>query len=200
MLKRFFDILLSGIGLIALAPLFVVTAACILVFLGSPILFIQQRPGYRGEPFYIYKFRTMKDLRDSEGDLLPDDQRMSGFGTWLRRTSIDELPELWNVLKGDMSLVGPRPLLMQYLSLYNDEQRRRHEVRPGITGWAQVNGRNAIEWEQRFKLDVWYVNNSSFSLDLKILVLTLIKVLRADDISSKSHVTMEPFKGNKITE
>ena len=128
----------------------------------------------------------MKDLRDSEGDLLPDDQRMSGFGTWLRRTSIDELPELWNVLKGDMSLVGPRPLLMQYLSLYNDEQRRRHEVRPGITGWAQVNSRNAIEWEQRFKLDVWYVNNSSFSLDLKILVLTLIKVLRADDISSKA--------------
>lgn len=164
--------------------------------LGSPILFKQQRPGLHGKPFYLYKFRTMTDERDENGELLPDHLRLTPFGQFLRKYSLDELPQLFNVLKGDISLVGPRPLLMEYLELYTPEQARRHEVKPGITGWAQVNGRNAISWEEKFKLDVWYVDNRTFWLDIKILFLTVIKVLKKEGINQSEYVTMEKFVGN----
>ena len=174
----------------------VVTAILVRWKLGSPILFKQQRPGLHGKPFYLYKFRTMTDERDENGELLPDHLRLTPFGQFLRKYSLDELPQLFNVLKGDISLVGPRPLLMEYLELYTPEQARRHEVKPGITGWAQVNGRNAISWEEKFKLDVWYVDNRTFWLDIKILFLTVIKVLKKEGINQSEYVTMEKFVGN----
>jgi lipopolysaccharide/colanic/teichoic acid biosynthesis glycosyltransferase len=195
-MKRFFDFVIALIAIFILLPVILVVALLIRLKLGSPVLFSQQRPGLHGKIFKMYKFRTMLDAKDEQGNLLPDDQRMTKFGAFLRSTSLDELPGLWNVIKGDMSLVGPRPLLVQYLPLYNEEQARRHEVRPGITGWAQVNGRNAISWEDKFKLDVWYVDNQSFWLDLKILFLTVKKVLVKEGINAEGHVTIEPFKGN----
>ena len=196
MLKRFFDIFAAMFVLILLFPVIVVTMLQVWRKLGSPVFFRQIRPGLHGEPFQMVKFRTMLDANDKHGNPLPDDQRMTTLGSFLRSTSLDELPELWNVLKGDMSLVGPRPLLTEYLPLYNDRQKRRHEVRPGITGWAQVNGRNAISWEEKFELDVWYVENQSFWLDLKILYLTLKKVLMRDGISAEGEATMPKFSGS----
>lgn len=195
MMKRLFDILVSIIIFCLMTPVILIIPIIIAITLGKPIIFKQQRAGYKGKPFTIYKFRTMSDKRDSSGELLPDELRLSRFGKFLRKTSIDEIPQLINVLKGDLSLVGPRPLLMKYLELYTPEQSRRHNVRPGITGWAQVNGRNAISWEEKFKLDVWYVDNQSFWLDIKILWLTFIKVLRSEGISQRDHVTVEEFKG-----
>ncbi|WP_417522208.1 sugar transferase [Marinobacter sp.] len=195
-MKRLLDILISGSALIILSLLLLVVAVLIRNKLGSPVLFRQTRPGKDGKPFQMIKFRTMLDATDSNGNLLPDDQRMTRFGSLLRATSLDELPELWNVLKGEMSLVGPRPLLMEYLPLYSPEQYRRHEVRPGVTGWAQVNGRNAISWEDKFKLDVWYVDNRSFWLDIKILFLTVKKVLVRDGISGEGEATMSKFTGS----
>lgn len=195
-LKRIFDVLVSLCGLILLSPFLVLIVWGIKKNLGRPIFFRQTRPGLNGEPFEMIKFRTMKDAVDSNGYALPDAERMTSFGNKLRSSSLDELPELWNVLKGDMSLVGPRPLLMEYLPLYNDEQKRRHEVRPGVTGWAQVNGRNSLSWVEKFELDVWYVDNQSFWLDVKILFLTVKKVFVKEGISADGHVTIEPFKGN----
>jgi lipopolysaccharide/colanic/teichoic acid biosynthesis glycosyltransferase len=196
MAKRIFDIAVS-IGLILLLlPFIMLSSICVLVFLGRPVIFHQQRPGRNGAPFEMLKFRTMRDVVDSDGRQLPDHERITSFGSFLRSTSLDELPELWNVLKGEMSLVGPRPLLMEYLPLYSPEQARRHEVRPGITGWAQVNGRNAISWESKFKLDVWYVDNRSLWLDVKILWLTLRKVLAREGISAEGSVTMQKFTGS----
>ncbi len=197
MLKRLFDIVISIIALVVFSPVILILTYQIRKKLGSPVFFRQTRPGLHGKPFRMIKFRTMKDACDKEGNLLPDAERMTKFGDRLRNTSLDELPELWNVIKGDMSLVGPRPLLMQYLPLYSNEQARRHDVRPGVTGWAQINGRNAIDWEQKFNLDVWYVDNHSLFLDVKILFLTVKKVLIRDGISADGHVTVEPFKGNK---
>lgn len=197
MIKRVFDVFVSGGALLVLFPLLVLLAVVVAAKLGRPVLFSQLRPGLGGKPFRMVKFRTMTDQRDANGELLPDSERMTSFGRFLRSTSLDELPELWNVLKGDMSLVGPRPLLMSYLSLYSQEQYRRHDVRPGVTGWAQINGRNAISWEAKFKLDVWYVDNRSFWLDLKILFLTVKKVLVRDGISSEGEVTMAPFTGSE---
>lgn len=194
-MKRLFDFLVSLIALILLSPIIALVAWKIRKNLGSPVLFRQTRPGLHGKPFEMVKFRTMKDATDAKGNSLPDAERMTPFGNKLRSSSLDELPELWNVLKGEMSLVGPRPLLMQYLPLYSPEQARRHEVRPGVTGWAQINGRNAISWEDKFKLDVWYVDNRSFWLDLKILLLTVKKVLIKDGISANDHVTMPEFLG-----
>ncbi|EWG10014.1 sugar transferase [Cytobacillus firmus] len=196
-MKRLFDFSCSLIGLIILSPLLLVAALLIRVKLGSPILFRQMRPGLYGRPFFVYKFRTMTDERDENGNLLPDEERLTPFGQWLRKFSIDELPQLFNVLKGDLSLVGPRPLLMEYLELYSPEQERRHEVRPGITGWAQVNGRNTISWEEKFKLDVWYVNHQSFFLDIKIIFLTVYKVFKREGISQQGHVTIEKYSGQK---
>ncbi|PHS64393.1 MAG: sugar transferase [Thalassobium sp.] len=196
-MKRIFDTFLAIVTLIFLSPVIVLVAWKIRKNLGSPVLFKQVRPGKDGKPFEMVKFRTMRDAVDANGNPLPDSERLTPFGNWLRSTSLDELPELWNVLKGDMSLVGPRPLLMEYLPLYNPEQYRRHEVRPGITGWAQVNGRNAISWEEKFKLDVWYVNNQSFWLDIKILWLTVKKVLVRDGISAEGEATMSKFTGTK---
>ena len=196
-MKRFFDFLIALIALLTLLPLIIIVAVLIRFKLGSPILFTQDRPGFNGKVFKMMKFRTMLDNKDKQGNLLPDDERMTKFGSLLRSTSLDELPGLFNVLKGDMSLVGPRPLLVQYLPLYSTEQARRHNVRPGITGWAQVNGRNAISWEQKFILDVWYVDNQSFFLDIKILFLTVKKVFVREGISADGHVTIEPFKGSK---
>ncbi|PSW57449.1 sugar transferase [Photobacterium leiognathi] len=196
-MKRLFDFLASFIALILLSPIIALVAWKIRKNLGSPVLFRQTRPGLNGKPFEMVKFRTMKDAVDQQGNTLPDSERMTLFGDKLRSSSLDELPELWNVLKGDMSLVGPRPLLMQYLPLYNKEQSRRHDVRPGVTGWAQINGRNAISWQQKFSLDVWYVENSSFWLDMKILLLTIKKVFIKEGISSNGHVTTEYFKGNE---
>jgi lipopolysaccharide/colanic/teichoic acid biosynthesis glycosyltransferase len=197
MLKRFFDIIASMCGLILLSPVIVIVAWQISRKLGSPVLFRQVRPGKNGQPFEMVKFRTMGDGVDATGDLLPDSDRMTPFGSFLRSSSLDELPELWNVLKGDMSLVGPRPLLMEYLPLYSEEQYRRHEARPGVTGWAQINGRNAIGWEEKFTLDVWYVDNQSFWFDIKILLLTVKKVLVKDGISAVGEVTMSRFTGSK---
>lgn len=194
-MKRIFDILVILLALLILVLPLLIIVWLVHRKLGSPVLFRQMRPGLYGKPFNMIKFRTMTNQCDSSGNLLSDSQRLTSFGKFLRATSIDELPELWNVLKGDMSLVGPRPLLMEYLPLYNDEQSRRHEVRPGITGWAQVNGRNAISWEEKFKLDVWYVDNRSFWLDLKILWLTTLKVIKRDGISAQGEATMTPFKG-----
>lgn len=196
-MKRGFDFFVSLIGLVALAPVIVVVAVLIHRKLRSPVFFRQTRPGLNGKPFEMVKFRTMLDATDKHGNPLPDDQRMTPFGSFLRATSLDELPELWNVLKGDMSLVGPRPLLMEYLPLYSKEQYRRHEVRPGVTGWAQVNGRNAISWEDKFRLDVWYVDNQSLWLDVKILFLTVKKVLVRDGISGGGEVTMSKFTGSQ---
>lgn len=197
MIKRIFDILASGIGLLLLSPFIAIIAWQIKRKLGSPVLFRQQRPGLNGKPFTMVKFRTMRDAVDKDGNPLPNSERMTSFGSLLRSTSLDELPELWNVLKGEMSLVGPRPLLMEYLPLYNNEQAKRHDVRPGVTGWAQVNGRNAISWEDKFELDVWYVNNQSFLLDIKILFLTIKKVFIRDGINASNDTTMPKFTGTK---
>lgn len=196
LLKRLFDITVSITLLVILSPILLVVALLVCLSLGTPVIFKQVRPGLDGRPFTMYKFRTMTDDRDAEGRLLPDDQRLTMLGRFLRSTSLDELPELVNVLKGDMSLVGPRPLLMEYLSLYTPEQARRHEVRPGITGWAQVNGRNALSWEEKFEYDVWYVDNWSFWLDIKILWMTLVAVLKREGISADGHATMPPFTGS----
>jgi len=196
-MKRVIDFVGALLGLILLSPVMLLVALLIKRRLGGPVLFRQTRPGMSGKAFQMIKFRTMRDAYDSNGLPLPDSQRMTPFGSFLRSSSLDELPELWNVLKGDMSLVGPRPLLMEYLPLYSAEQYRRHEVRPGVTGWAQINGRNALSWEDRFKLDVWYVDNQSFWLDCKILFLTVRKVLVRDGISADGEATMTKFTGNK---
>src|SRR5690554_1672625 len=197
MLKRFLDIIASACGLIVLLPVLLIVMVLVRTKLGSPVLFCQVRPGKDGKPFEMIKFRTMLDAYDEQGEPLPNEQRFTKFGNFLRSTSLDELPELWNVLKGDMSLVGPRPLLVEYLPLYNEQQARRHEVRPGVTGWAQINGRNAISWEQKFDYDVWYVDNQSLWLDIKILLLTVKKVFVREGISSSENVTMPRFSGNK---
>lgn len=194
--KRTIDIVCSGLGLIVLSPILLITAVLIRIKLGSPIFFIQDRVGKDGKVFKMIKFRTMLDAVDKWGEPLPDEERMTSFGQLLRSTSIDELPELINVFKGDMSLVGPRPLLVEYKELYSPEQFRRHEVRPGITGWAQVNGRNTLGWSERFKLDVEYVDNYNIFMDIKILFMTVLKVVKRDGISQEGHVTMEKFKGN----
>lgn len=197
MFKRLFDAALSAGSLILLSPVLLTTSYLVKKKLGSPVFFTQTRPGKDGKPFKMVKFRTMRDANDAEGNPLPDSERLTAFGQLLRSTSIDELPELWNVLKGDMSLVGPRPLLMEYLPLYNAEQAQRNLVRPGITGWAQINGRNAISWDEKFKLDTWYVNNQSFLLDLKILALTVKKVLIRDGITAEGEATVQKFAGSK---
>lgn len=196
-MKRLFDIVASFCALLLLSPIIAIVAWKIRKNLGSPVLFRQTRPGLHGKPFEMVKFRTMKDATDAKGNSLPDAERMTPFGNKLRSSSLDELPGLWNVLKGEMSLVGPRPLLMQYLPLYSPEQARRHEVRPGVTGWAQINGRNAISWEDKFKLDVWYVDNRSFWLDIKILLLTVKKVFIKEGISAEGEATMSKFTGSK---
>ncbi len=196
MLKKLFDITVSSSLLLVTSPILISASVVISKKMGNPVLFKQTRPGQNEKPFQILKFRTMTDERDSNGELLPDDKRMTKTGNFIRKTSIDELPQLINVLKGDLSLVGPRPLLMEYLPLYTEEQKKRHLVKPGITGWAQVNGRNAISWEDKFKLDVWYVENQSFKLDMYILYKTFYNVIKRKDISASNHVTIEPFKGN----
>ena len=194
--KRLLDLLLTLPILVLGIPVFLFLVLVVRQKLGTPVLFRQQRPGLHGNLFTILKFRTMTDAQDGAGNLLSDGERLTKFGQFLRSTSLDELPELWNVLKGDMSLVGPRPLLIQYLPLYTPEQKRRHEVRPGITGWAQVNGRNALSWEEKFALDVWYVDNVSFWLDMKILWLTVIKALKREGINQAGHATIRPFEGS----
>ncbi|MDQ0242570.1 sugar transferase EpsL [Bacillus fengqiuensis] len=199
-MKRLFDLVISLSLLFVFFSIILVAAILVRFKLGSPILFKQQRPGLYGKPFYVYKFRTMTDARDNSGQLLPDHMRLTSFGKFLRKYSLDELPQLFNVVKGDISLVGPRPLLMEYLPLYTKEQAKRHNVRPGITGWAQVNGRNTITWEEKFQLDVWYVENQSFLLDMKILVRTVIKVFKSEGISQDGHVTVEKFRGTKQSE
>jgi len=196
--KRLFDFILAIILLVILMPLLLTVALLVLIFLGWPVLFKQQRPGLHGKPFTMYKFRTMKDAFSAPGDYLSDCDRLNGFGRFLRSTSLDELPELLNVLEGNMSLVGPRPLLMEYQNLYTPIQARRHVVRPGITGWAQVNGRNAISWDERFKMDVWYVDNRSFLLDLKILWMTVLNVIKREGISQEGHATMPKFTGSEV--
>ncbi len=195
-MKRLFDIFVSAGALIVLSPLMVCLALLIRVKLGAPVLFSQVRPGLNTGPFRMYKFRSMTNAHDAQGVLLPDAERLTPFGKFLRASSLDELPELFNILRGDMSLVGPRPLLMEYLPLYSARQAKRHEVRPGLTGWAQVNGRNALSWDEKFELDVWYVENQSFLRDLKILWLTLLTVIRRKGISSDGHATMPPFTGS----
>lgn len=195
--KRFFDLSLSVILLIALSPAMILTACLIRWKIGSPVLFRQTRPGLNGEPFTLYKFRTMTDERDEAGNLLSDEKRLTKTGRLIRKTSLDELPQLINVIKGDLSLVGPRPLLMEYIPLYTKRQWRRHEVKPGITGWAQINGRNKVTWEEKFELDVWYVDHRSFLLDLKILLLTVVKVLKSEGVSQDRHVTAEKFTGRR---
>ena len=196
-IKRLMDILLSAVGLVLLSPVLAVTAVLVRRKLGSPVIFRQARPGRNGEIFHLYKFRSMNDARDENGNLLPDEVRLTSFGKKLRATSLDELPELVNILRGDMSIVGPRPLLVKYLPLYNEDQRHRHDVRPGLTGWAQVHGRNSVTWEDKFKLDLWYVQNLSFMTDLKIILLTVKSVLRREGISSDTAATMEEFTGTK---
>ena len=193
--KRGLDIVLSGAALVALSPVLLVTAGLVRVKLGSPVVFCQERPGKNEKIFKLYKFRSMTDAKDENGDLLPDEVRLTRFGRLLRSTSLDELPELWNIFKGDMSIVGPRPLLVKYLPLYNERQKHRHDVTPGLTGWAQVNGRNAISWEEKFELDVWYVENISFALDVKIIFLTVMKVFRREGISAEGEATMGEFRG-----
>ncbi|MDA3833053.1 MAG: sugar transferase [Spirochaetales bacterium] len=197
MLKRLIDIVFAVFGLILLFPVFIVLVWQIRRKLGKPVLFRQTRPGIEGAPFEMIKFRTMLDADDKNGNPLPDDRRITPFGKFLRSTSLDELPELWNVLKGDMSLVGPRPLLMEYLPRYTPEQSRRHEMLPGITGWAQINGRNAISWEEKFILDVWYVDNHSLLLDIKILWMTFVKVFKREGINQEGEATMSKFTGSK---
>ncbi len=197
MLKRLLDIVIASIALVLLSPLYFYVAYKVKKNLGSPVLFRQVRPGLHGKPFEMIKFRTMKDALDEQGNPLPDSERLTPFGQMLRATSLDEMPELWNVIKGDMSVVGPRPLLMEYLPLYNKEQAKRQNVRPGMTGHAQVNGRNAISWEEKFKLDTWYVENQSIWLDFKIMLQTVKKVIAKDDISEAGEVTMTKFTGSK---
>lgn len=194
-IKRLFDLCVSTTGLLLLAPFLFIIASLVKVKIGSPVIFRQVRPGLHGRPFTIYKFRTMTDGRGKNGDFLPDGERLTRLGRFLRKTSMDELPELFNVIKGEMSIVGPRPLLVQYLDRYTPEQARRHEVKPGLTGWAQVNGRNAITWEEKFKLDVWYVDHMSFWLDLKIIGMTVWKILRRDGISAEGEATIPEFMG-----
>ena len=195
-LKRALDIVGASAALVVLSPLLAVVALLVRVRMGAPVLFRQQRPGRDGRPFEMTKFRTMTDRRGADGELLPDADRLTALGRWLRRTSVDELPELLNVVHGDMSLVGPRPLLMEYLPLYSSEQSRRHDVRPGITGWAQVNGRNAVTWDEKFALDVWYVDHRSTRLDLEILAKTVSQVFSGHGVSAPGHATMEPFRGS----
>lgn len=197
MMKRLLDIVIASTALVVLSPLYAFVAYKVKKNLGSPVLFRQVRPGLNGQPFEMIKFRTMKDAVDAEGNPLPDSERLTAFGKMLRSTSLDEMPELWNVIKGDMSIVGPRPLLTEYLPLYNKEQAKRHDVRPGMTGYAQVNGRNAISWEEKFKLDTWYVENRSLWLDFKIMLKTVKKVIAKDDISAEGEVTMTKFTGSK---
>lgn len=200
MIKRLFDLFFAIMMIFVALPIIVIVAFMTWHYLGAPVIFSQLRPGLRGRPFSVYKFRTMTDSCDSKGKLLPDEARLTKFGLFLRRSSLDELPQLFNVVKGDISLVGPRPLLMEYLSLYSPEQARRHEVRPGITGWAQVNGRNAISWEEKFKLDTWYVDNRSFGLDLKILILTVKKVLIREGVNAQGVKTMPRFIGSQTSD
>src|SRR5690606_25716867 len=200
MLKRLLDIIIASIALILLSPLYAFVAYKVKKNLGSPVLFRQVRPGLHGKPFEMIKFRSMKDAVDAHGNPLPDTERLTPFGKMLRSTSLDEMPELWNVIKGDMSIVGPRPLLMEYLPLYNKEQAKRHDVRPGMTGHAQVNGRNAISWEQKFKLDTWYVENRSLWLDFKIMLQTVKKVIAKDDINEAGEATMTKFTGSTSEE
>lgn len=195
-IKRVLDFILSLFALVILSPVLLIVAILVRVKLGKPIIFKQQRPGLNEKIFTLYKFRTMTDKKDNFGELLPDSERLTKFGKWLRSTSLDELPELWNILKGDMSIVGPRPLLVEYLPLYNNEQRKRHNVKPGLTGLAQINGRNAIKWEEKFILDIEYVNGISFIRDCKILLATIIKVFKRDGINQQGEATMEVFKGN----
>lgn len=195
-MKRLFDVVCAALALLLLSPVLIVVAWLVRRQLGSPVLFRQMRPGLGGKPFQMVKFRTMLDATDVNGVALPDGERLTRFGRFLRASSLDELPELWNVLKGDMSLVGPRPLLMDYLPLYSPHEFRRHEVRPGVTGWAQVNGRNSLSWQQKFELDVWYVDNRSFWLDMRILWKTVIKVLKREGISAQGEATMERFRGS----
>jgi len=195
-MKRLFDFLVSFFVLVVLLPIILLVAFSIRLKLGSPIFFYQQRPGLNGDLFQMVKFRTMLDISDVDGNLLSDSARLTSFGKFLRSTSLDELPELWNVLKGEMSLVGPRPLLIEYLPLYNKQQAHRHDVKPGVTGWAQVNGRNAISWEQKFELDIWYVKNHNMLLDLKILWMTIFKVFKRAGISQDNEVTMNKFRGS----
>lgn len=197
--KRLLDLVCSLAAIIILSPILLLTALLVRIKLGSPVIFKQQRPGMNEKIFTLYKFRTMTDERDEKGELLPDEVRLTDFGKFLRASSLDELPELFNILKGDMSIVGPRPLLIEYLPLYNVHQRRRHEVRPGLTGWAQVNGRNAISWEEKFNYDVEYVDNLSFFLDVKIIFLTIMKVLKREGINQEGRATMEPFRGSQQT-
>lgn len=195
-IKRAFDLLVATVGLIVLSPVMAAVAVVVRLTLGKPVLFRQVRPGLHGRPFTVVKFRTMVDARDADGNLRPDGERLPRVGRFLRATSLDELPELSNVLRGHMSLVGPRPLLMQYLDRYSPEQRRRHDVRPGITGWTQVRGRNALSWEEKFRLDVWYVDNRSFLLDCKIILLTVVKILRREGITYPGSATTEEFMGS----
>ena len=197
MMKRLLDIVIASTALVVLSPLYAFVAYKVKKNLGSPVLFRQVRPGLNGQPFEMIKFRTMKDAVDAQGNPLPDSERLTAFGKMLRSTSLDEMPELWNVIKGDMSIVGPRPLLTEYLPLYNKEQAKRHDVRPGMTGYAQVNGRNAISWEEKFKLDTWYVENRSLWLDFKIMLKTVKKVISKDDISAEGEATMTKFAGSK---
>ncbi|BAH45225.1 putative polysaccharide biosynthesis protein [Brevibacillus brevis NBRC 100599] len=199
-MKSLFDRCVSFLMLVILSPLILLVSLLIRWKLGSPVLFVQERPGLHGKSFFIYKFRTMTNERDESGVLLSDEQRLGSFGTLLRKYSLDELPQLWNVLRGEMSLVGPRPLLMEYLPLYTPRQLKRHDVKPGITGWAQVNGRNAIDWEQKFELDVWYVENSSFFLDMRIIGLTIKHVFQSTGINQQGSVTVEDFRGSENTE
>jgi lipopolysaccharide/colanic/teichoic acid biosynthesis glycosyltransferase len=199
-IKRSFDILIAGVGLLLTSPVMLMVGLLVRMRLGSPVIFCQQRPGLRGKPFWMYKFRTMTEAQDPNGALLPDEQRLTSLGRFLRTTSLDELPELLNVIKGDMSLVGPRPLLMEYLPLYSAHQNRRHEVRPGITGWAQVNGRNAITWDEKFDLDIWYVDNRSLWIDIKIIFLTFFKIMKREGISQAGQATMEKFHGDHSRE
>ena len=191
--KRIFDLVLCSFSCFVILPVVVIIAMAAFISMGHPIIFKQLRPGKDGKPFYLYKFRTMLELKDDKGNYLPDEKRLTAFGRFLRRYSLDELPELWNVIKGDMSLVGPRPLLMEYIRYYTPEQARRHEVKPGITGWAQINGRNAISWEDKFQLDVWYVENWSLSLDIKIIVLTIIKVVKGEGVTPEFGEIMPKF-------
>lgn len=196
MIKRTLDIAVATLFLVLLVPVFLVVAILVRVKLGPPVMFMQLRPGYKAQPFRMMKFRSLMDVSGADGRLLPDRDRLTPFGHFLRSTSLDELPELWNVVRGEMSLVGPRPLLMEYLPLYSSEQSRRHDVRPGITGWAQINGRNAVTWEKKFALDLWYVDNCSLSLDVKILCLTLVKVVQRHGIAQDGQATADSFRGS----
>jgi sugar transferase EpsL len=196
LIKRIFDLVASGLGILVISPLLLILALLVLVFHGTPVLFRQQRPGYKGHPFFICKFRTMSNNKAPDGSFLPDSQRLTRLGRFLRATSLDELPELVNILRGEMSLVGPRPLLMKYLTLYSPEQMRRHDMPPGIAGWAQINGRNTISWDEKFKLDLWYVDHWSFWLDIRILLLTFWKSIKQEGINQPGQATMEEFTGN----